>query len=45
MRANVDRKPALTRECIALVTPIRDAWHEAAAMSTGAALPEAGADA
>ncbi len=45
VRANVDHKPALTRECIALLTPISDAWHEAAAMSAGAPLPEAGADA
>nr|WP_231703876.1 flagellar export chaperone FliS [Arthrobacter sp. zg-Y179] len=38
MNANIGRDAKLTRECIDLLEPIRQAWHEAAAQ-----LPVAGA--
>ncbi len=31
INANIQRDVALTRECIALLEPLRQAWHEAAA--------------
>lgn len=39
VNANVHRDVALTRECIELLEPLRQAWHEAAAQvpATGAA--------
>lgn len=36
MNANIRRDPALTRECIALLEPLRLSWHEAAALPAGA---------
>lgn len=32
MNANINRNVALTREAISLLEPLRQAWHEAAAM-------------
>ena len=32
MGANTNRDPARTRECIALLEPLRQTWHEAAEM-------------
>jgi flagellar secretion chaperone FliS len=32
INANIQRDVALTRECIALLEPLRQAWHEAAAL-------------
>lgn len=40
MNANIFRNVALTRECIALLEPLRQSWHEAAAVPAG---PAAGA--
>jgi flagellar protein FliS len=31
VNANIQRDPALTREAIELLEPLRQAWHEAAA--------------
>ncbi|MFQ4148044.1 flagellar export chaperone FliS [Arthrobacter sp. LAPM80] len=36
MTANIKRDPALTRECIALLEPLRLTWHEAAALPSAA---------
>ena len=35
--ANISRDRAATAECRGLVAPLRDAWHEAAAITTAAA--------
>lgn len=35
MNANIHRNVELTRECIALLEPIRLSWHEAAAQPAG----------
>jgi flagellar protein FliS len=32
MSANTNRDPARTRECIALLEPLRQTWHEAAGL-------------
>ncbi|KHL02407.1 flagellar export chaperone FliS [Sinomonas humi] len=40
VNANVNRNPALTREAIALLEPLRQSWHQAAA-SLPAERPEA----
>ena len=37
MNANIDRNAALTRECIELLEPLRQTWHEAATLPTAAA--------
>ena len=42
INANIQRDVALTRECIALLEPLRQAWHEAAALLPAAA-PQAAA--
>ena len=40
INANVRREPALVRECIELLEPLRQAWHEAAAaLSLSAVAP------
>nr|WP_100366077.1 flagellar export chaperone FliS [Diaminobutyricimonas aerilata] len=39
VEANVQRDPARTRECIALLEPLRQAWHEAAATPSTAPVP------
>ncbi|POH73839.1 flagellar export chaperone FliS [Arthrobacter glacialis] len=36
LQANIQRDRLLTQECIALLEPLRLAWHEAAALPTGA---------
>ena len=36
MNANIDRNAALTRECIELLEPLRQTWHEAATLPTAA---------
>lgn len=44
VNANIQRDPALTREAIDLLEPLRQAWHEAAAAPaafSGGALPTA----
>ncbi|WP_138445242.1 flagellar export chaperone FliS [Sinomonas susongensis] len=40
VNANINRNPSLTREAIALVEPLRQSWHQAAA-SLPAERPEA----
>lgn len=42
MSANTSRDPARTRECIGLLEPLRQSWHEAAQLQAAAA-PAAGA--
>ncbi|MFF2246510.1 flagellar export chaperone FliS [Arthrobacter sp. NPDC058130] len=37
VNANIQRDPALTREAIELLEPLRQTWHEAAAVSSPAA--------
>ena len=39
MGANTNRDPARTRECIALLEPLRQTWHEAAGSLPAAAAP------
>lgn len=41
VNANIRRDPALTRECIELLEPLRLTWHEAAALPTGTVLAAA----
>ena len=36
VNANIRRDPALTRQAISLLDPLRQAWHEATAVPTGA---------
>ena len=36
MNANIHRNVALTRECIELLEPLRQTWHEAATLPTAA---------
>ncbi|MCQ9162496.1 flagellar export chaperone FliS [Arthrobacter sp. STN4] len=42
MNANLYRNIALTRECISLLEPLRQSWHEAAAVPAGPAAGAAG---
>lgn len=42
MNANLYRNVALTRECITLLEPLRQSWHEAAAMPPAGATTTAG---
>jgi flagellar protein FliS len=39
MNANITRNIGLTREARELITPLREAWHEAAAMLPGSVSP------
>ncbi len=39
MGANTNRDPARTRECIALLEPLRQTWHEAAGSLPAASAP------
>ncbi|SDL94115.1 flagellar export chaperone FliS [Arthrobacter sp. ok362] len=39
VNANIQRNPALTREAIELMEPLRQAWHEAAAAVPAVAAP------
>ena len=43
VNANIQRDAALTREAIALLEPLRQAWHEAAASVSVSAVPGHGA--
>jgi flagellar protein FliS len=43
INANIQRDVALTRECIALLEPLRQAWHEAAALLPASAPQTVGA--
>jgi flagellar protein FliS len=42
VNANIQRDPALTREAIELLEPLRQAWHEAAAVIPAPAAPSRG---
>ncbi len=42
MNANIYRNVELTRECIALLEPLRQSWHEAATQPTASAAGRAG---
>ncbi len=43
INANIQRDVALTRECIGLLEPLRQAWHEAAAQLPASAQQTVGA--
>ena len=43
VNANIQRDPALTREAIELLEPLRQAWHEAAAAAPAPSAAPAGA--
>ena len=42
INANIHRDPALTRECIELLEPLRLTWHEAAALPAAGATSSSG---
>jgi flagellar protein FliS len=42
INANIQRDVALTRECVTLLEPLRQAWHEAAALLPASASQPAG---